>query len=96
MNDQQPDIPPEAMQEAKRNPGGWVYQIEGDYGPNDAIPPEDIVGGCVLLAVMLAAEKAETSREIPSRLFLVDFAEMLVLLPFPVGLRDDTPVTLDP
>jgi hypothetical protein len=35
---------------------------------------------------MLAAEKAETSREIPSRLFLVVFAEMLVLLSFPVVL----------
>jgi hypothetical protein len=45
---------------------------------------------------MLAAEKAETSREIPSLLFLVVFAEMLVLLPFPVILRDYTLVTLDP
>jgi hypothetical protein len=40
----------------------------------------------VLLAVMLAAEKAETSRGIPSRLFLVVFAEMVVFLPFPVAL----------
>ena len=30
----------------------------------------------VLLAVMLAAEKAELSRDIPSRLFLVVSAEM--------------------
>jgi hypothetical protein len=45
---------------------------------------------------MLAAEKAETNRDIPSRLFLVDSAEMLALLPFPVGLRDYTLVTLDP
>jgi hypothetical protein len=45
---------------------------------------------------MLAAEKAETSREIPSRLILVVSAEMLVLLPFPVVLQDYTLVTLDP
>ena len=45
---------------------------------------------------MLAAEMAETSREIPSRLFLVVSAEMLALLPFPVVLRDYTLVTLDP
>ena len=45
---------------------------------------------------MLAAEMAETSREIPSRLFLVVSAETLTLLPFPVVLRDYTLVTLDP
>ena len=50
----------------------------------------------VLLAVMLAAEKAELSREIPSRLFPVVSAEMLALLPFPVALRDYTLVTLGP
>ena len=48
----------------------------------------------VLLAGMLAAEKAELSREIPSSLFLVVFAEMLALQPFPVVLRDYTLVTL--
>jgi hypothetical protein len=45
---------------------------------------------------MLAAEKAELSREIPSRLFLVVSHEMLALLPFPGGLRDYTLVTLAP
>ena len=30
--------------EASENPGGWVYRIAGQYGPNDAIPPEAIVG----------------------------------------------------
>jgi hypothetical protein len=45
---------------------------------------------------MLAAEKAELSREIPSRLFLVVSPEMLALLPFPVVLRDYTLVTLGP
>ena len=45
---------------------------------------------------MLTAEKAETSRDIPSRLFLVVSAEMLAHLPFPVVLRDYTLFTLDP
>lgn len=34
----------EAREEARRNPGGWVYKIEGDYGPEDAVPREAIVG----------------------------------------------------
>jgi hypothetical protein len=45
---------------------------------------------------MLSAKKAETSREIPSRLFLVVSHEMLALLPFPVVLPDYTLITLDP
>ena len=45
---------------------------------------------------MLAAEKAETSREIPSRLFLVVFPDLLALLLFPVVLLDDTLVMLGP
>jgi hypothetical protein len=35
---------PEAIAEAKRKPGGWVYKIQGNYGPNEAVPPEDIAG----------------------------------------------------
>jgi hypothetical protein len=45
---------------------------------------------------MLAADKAETSRDIPPRLFLVVFAKILILLPFPVVLRDYELATLDP
>ena len=38
--------PTESMKkEAKQNPNGWVYAIEGSYGPNDAVPPEAIAGG---------------------------------------------------
>ena len=33
-----------AREEGKRNPGGWVYKIEGNFGPEDAVPPEAIVG----------------------------------------------------
>jgi hypothetical protein len=50
----------------------------------------------VLLAEMLSAKKAETSRDIPSRLFLIVSHEMLVLLPSPVVLRDYTLVILGP
>jgi hypothetical protein len=32
------------IQEAKRHPGGWVYKIEGEYGPSDSVPPESVVG----------------------------------------------------
>ncbi len=33
-----------AREEAKRNPGGWVYQIDGTYGPHECVPPEKIAG----------------------------------------------------
>ena len=35
---------PAMHQEAKRNPNGWVYVIQGNYGPNDGVPPEAIAG----------------------------------------------------
>ena len=43
---QEPKVRPEASEiaEAARNPGGWVYRISGDYGANDRVPPEAIVG----------------------------------------------------
>jgi hypothetical protein len=37
-------MPKELLEEAKCTPNGWVYQIEGDFGPEDAIPKEAIVG----------------------------------------------------
>lgn len=33
-----------AIEEAKRHPGGWVFEIVGNYGPNDAVPPHAIAG----------------------------------------------------
>jgi hypothetical protein len=37
--------PPEsAHEEAKLNPNGWVYKIDGEFGPSDAVPPDRIVG----------------------------------------------------
>lgn len=38
------DLPAALIAEAKRKPGGWVYEIVGDYGPNDAVPPTAIRG----------------------------------------------------
>lgn len=33
-----------AITEARKNPNGWVYEIRGNYSPNDAVPPNAIVG----------------------------------------------------
>jgi hypothetical protein len=35
---------PEAIAEAKRTPNGWVYAIEGNFKPSDAVPSEAIRG----------------------------------------------------
>jgi|tagenome__1003787_1003787.scaffolds.fasta_scaffold9134265_1 hypothetical protein len=35
---------PEMIDEARKHPNGWVYVIEGTFGPNDAVPPTAIVG----------------------------------------------------
>lgn len=38
-------VPPaSAVAEAKENPGGWVYEIHGSYGPDDRVPPSAVVG----------------------------------------------------
>lgn len=44
MNDRSDQVVPNATEEAKLNPGGWLYKIVGDYGPDDAIPPYAIEG----------------------------------------------------
>ncbi|MDQ0010546.1 hypothetical protein J2T07_002736 [Luteibacter jiangsuensis] len=31
-------------EEARQNPGGWVYVISGNFGPSDTVPPHAIVG----------------------------------------------------
>jgi hypothetical protein len=39
------DNSPEALAaEARSRPGGWVYEIVGDYSPDDAVPPRAIRG----------------------------------------------------
>jgi hypothetical protein len=38
-------VPPvDLVAEARAVPGGWVYEIDGVFGPDDATPPEAIVG----------------------------------------------------
>jgi hypothetical protein len=32
------------LEEAQKHPNGWVYRILGTFGPNEAVPPEAIVG----------------------------------------------------
>jgi hypothetical protein len=36
--------PPALVAEARRFPGGWVYEIDGVFGPDEAVPPEAIRG----------------------------------------------------
>jgi len=38
------EITEEVVSAARANPNGWVYKIEGAFGPNEAVPPEAIVG----------------------------------------------------
>lgn len=39
------EIPfPEEIEEAKRNPNGWVYRISGHFEPDETVPPEAIIG----------------------------------------------------
>lgn len=33
-----------AIAEARNNPGGWVYEIRGSFGPNDHVPNHAVVG----------------------------------------------------
>jgi hypothetical protein len=40
-----PPAPTLAMhEEARRNPGGWVYVVDGTFGPNDVVPADRIIG----------------------------------------------------
>jgi len=36
--------PPAAIAEAARHPGGWLYELALGFGPDDATPPEAVVG----------------------------------------------------
>lgn len=45
MTDDDPrPIPPELIEEAKKFPGGWVYEIGGGIDPAGEVPPEFIRG----------------------------------------------------
>jgi hypothetical protein len=38
------EITPDLIEAAKKIPNGYVYKIDGQFGPNDAVPPEAIMG----------------------------------------------------
>jgi len=42
MSDRTP--PREVIAEARNVRGGWVYEIDGDFQPDQPIPPEAIAG----------------------------------------------------
>ena len=42
--DETHEITEEVIRAAKANPSGWVYKIEGTFGPDESVPPEAIVG----------------------------------------------------
>jgi hypothetical protein len=44
MADGRRDLPPALVAEARKRPGGWVYEIVGGYGPDDAVPPTAVRG----------------------------------------------------
>jgi len=35
---------PQEIEEAKRNPNGWIYRVSGQYRASDRVPPEAIAG----------------------------------------------------
>jgi len=38
------EITPDLIEAAKKIPNGYVYKIDGQFGPNEAVPPEAIMG----------------------------------------------------
>lgn len=63
MNTVTPD--PRAVAEAKRQGSGWVYQIEGDYGPSVAVPPQSIVGAWKVVNGEIAGELTLNPNYVP-------------------------------
>ncbi len=39
-----PDLPVSALTQAKRTPGGWLYQFDQEFGEDSDVPPEAITG----------------------------------------------------
>ena len=35
---------PGEVEEATKRPNGWVYRIKGSFSPEEAVPPDAIVG----------------------------------------------------
>jgi hypothetical protein len=43
-NEIQHQVTQDVITAARANPNGWVYKIEGNFGPSEYVPPEAIVG----------------------------------------------------
>jgi hypothetical protein len=41
---QRRQFPKALLDEARRHPDGWVYEIDPQYDPLGAVPPEGIIG----------------------------------------------------
>ncbi len=41
---QEPVPSDETIDLARRQPNSWIYELDGNFGPDDAVPPESIVG----------------------------------------------------
>jgi hypothetical protein len=44
MNNTEFPVPEDAKHEAKLHPGGYVYRIDGQFGPDERVPAEAIIG----------------------------------------------------
>jgi hypothetical protein len=43
-NELEHEITDDVVRAARANPNGWVYKIEGSFGPTEYVPPEAVVG----------------------------------------------------
>jgi hypothetical protein len=78
LADRRRDLPPALVAEARKRPGGWVYEIVGGYGPDDAVPPTAIRGawkidddGRVDVHVLTAPESLENATTVPPDAFRI-------------------------
>jgi hypothetical protein len=39
-----PNPSKEVVEQARLHPNEWIYQVEGDFAPEETVPPEAIVG----------------------------------------------------
>jgi hypothetical protein len=39
-----PEPTPAMHEEALRHPGGWIYVVDGTFGPDEVVPVERIIG----------------------------------------------------
>ena len=39
-----PEPTPAMHEEATRHPGGWIYVVDGTFGPDEVVPADRIIG----------------------------------------------------